>query len=82
MVDINFIINGVININTSNIILCLKLSLYIINCFPKNIIIVKNNTDIAINKIFLIVLNGLLTLNKITNPVNPVNITTILLTLI
>ena len=78
MLDIIFIVIGVIIINTTNIIVCTKLSLYIINLSPNNITIEKNNTVINVNSIFLWLLNGILTLYKITKPVNPVNIADIL----
>ena len=78
MLDIIFIVIGVIIINTANIIVCTKLSLYIINLSPNNITIKKNNTVINVNSIFLWLLNGILTLYKITKPVNPVNIADIL----
>ena len=78
MLDIIFIVKGVIIINTANIIVCTKLSLYIINLSPNNITIEKNNTVINVNSIFLWLLNGILTLYKITKPVNPVNIADIL----
>ena len=78
MLDIIFIVIGVIIINTANIIVCTKLSLYIINLSPNNITIEKNNIVINVNSIFLWLLNGILTLYKITKPVNPVNIADIL----
>ena len=78
MLDIIFIVIGVIIINTANIIVCTKLSLYIINLSPNNITIEKNTTVINVNSIFLWLLNGILTLYKITKPVNPVNIADIL----